>query len=177
MRAEVETFNVSQVPAGVWEALLEHYKKGRELIDLIKREPDLVPLTKGFQLVTRNAKLFRKNLLEGCAKKEQYAAAIYFDWLEDQDELNDALEELEDQRDEKSPELTIEAKTIKKWLDDDVPATAIWVYMHCSADRFPEDAFALVEKGGSASKSGGAKKKSKKTAKKKKKTTKKAAAK
>ena len=63
MRDDVEKFDVKNVPGKVWEALLKYYR-ARDLIDLIKREPDLQALTRGYQISTRNADRFRKTLLE-----------------------------------------------------------------------------------------------------------------
>lgn len=144
MRDDLEKFDVKSVPGEVWEALLKYYR-GRDLIELIKREPDLQPLTRGYQIATRNADRFRQALREAMARSEQYAAAVYFDWLEDQDDLNEALEELDGDRDEDDDSLALDAKTVKIWLSEGIDKKTIWIYMHCSADRFPADAFALVE--------------------------------
>ena len=143
MREDVEQFNVSQVPERVWEALLGFYRN-RELLELIKREPDLQPITRGFQIVSRNVDRFRKTLLKEMARAEQFAAPVYFDWLEDQEDLEKVLDEVYDDRGEDEDALTFDKDTVADWLRRVAPAK-VWIYMHCSADRFPSDAFELVE--------------------------------
>lgn len=144
MRTHVETFDVSQVPEAVWETLLSYYRN-RDLLELIKREPDLHPVTRGFQIVSRNTDRFRKALLKEMARAEQFAAPVYFDWLEDREDLGEALDEVYDDRGEDEDALTFEKKDVEAWLARGIAPKCVWIYMHCSADRFPDDAFELVE--------------------------------
>ena len=153
MHIDVDTFDVAQVPEDVWQTLLGFYRN-RDLLELIKRETDLHPITKGFQIVSRNVDRFRKNLLKEMARQERFAAPVYFDWLEDREDLNEVLEEVYDDRGEEEEALTFDKKAVTEWLDRGVDAKSVWIYMHCSADKFPDDAFSLVQ-----SKLGGKKKK------------------
>jgi len=144
MHIDTEEFNVADVPANVWEFLLGNYK-GKELLKLIKRNENLLELTHGFQLASRNIKQFRKSILAGCANDVKYASELYFDWLEDQESLDKALKEIDQSRDDEDDTITIETKTVKKWMSDGVPKETLWVYLHCSADRFSGEAFKLVD--------------------------------
>ena len=144
MRTDSEKFNVKEIPGEVWETLIAYYKN-RDLIALIKREPELHPIARGFQIVSRNAQRFRKNLITEMGKHERYAAPVYFDWLEDQEELNEELELVYDDRGEEEDALTFKKKDVAAWMNNGVERDVVLIYMYCSADKFPQEAFQLVE--------------------------------